>query len=134
MKRSKIKVCQVVHGIVGGGSEQVILNYCSRMKDIQFDMLFQYEPNPQILERFQEANINCIQVPDKVHHPIKHIWAMYRQFKTGQYNVVHSLLDWYRNSCACLLAMGPAPDGCGAGDGPPARLGPGRARGGGGET
>jgi glycosyltransferase EpsF len=89
----------------GGGSEQVILNYCSRMKDIQFDMLFQYEPNPQILERFQEANINCIQVPDKVHHPIKHIWAMYRQFKTGQYNVVHSHLDWYMNSYACLLAM-----------------------------
>lgn len=105
MKSSKIKVCQVVHGIVGGGSEQVILNYCSRMKDIQFDMLFQYEPNPQILERFQEANINCIQVPDKVHHPIKHIWAMYRQFKTGQYNVVHSHLDWYMNSYACLLAM-----------------------------
>ncbi len=105
MKNSKRKVCEVVHGIVGGGSEQVILNYCSRMKDIQFDMLFQYEPNPQILERFQEANINCIQVPDKVHHPIKHIWAMYRQFKTGQYNVVHSHLDWYMNSYACLLAM-----------------------------
>jgi len=73
MKNSKRKVCQVVHGIVGGGSEQVILNYCSRMKDIQFDMLFQYEPNPQILERFQEANINCIQVPDKVHHPKTHM-------------------------------------------------------------
>lgn len=30
---------------------------------------------------------------------------MYRQFKTGQYNVVHSHLDWYMNSYACLLAM-----------------------------
>ena len=105
MKSSKIKVCLVVHGIVGGGSEQVILNYCSRMKDIQFDMLFQYEPNSQILERFQEANIICIQVPDKVHHPIKHLWAMYRQLKAGHYDVVHSHLDWYMNAYVCFLAM-----------------------------
>ena len=55
-----IRVCQVLHGIVGGGSEQVVLNYCSRMCDIHFDLLYQYEPNPQILERFNEAGINCV--------------------------------------------------------------------------
>ena len=100
-----IRVCQVLHGIVGGGSEQVVLNYCSRMRDIHFDLLYQYEPNPQILERFNEAGINCIQIPDKVHHPLKHLWTMFRIFRKGKYDVVHSHLDWYMNSYVCFLAM-----------------------------
>lgn len=100
-----IRVCQVLHGIVGGGSEQVVLNYCSRMSDIHFDLLYQYDPNPQILERFNEAGINCIQIPDKVHHPLKHLWTMFRIFRKGRYDVVHSHLDWFMNSYVCFLAM-----------------------------
>ena len=100
-----IRVCQVLHGIVGGGSEQVVLNYCSRMHDIHFDLLYQYEPNPQILERFDETGINCIQIPDKVHHPLKHLWTMFKIFRNGNYDVVHSHLDWYMNSYVCFLAM-----------------------------
>lgn len=100
-----IRVCQVLHGIVGGGSEQVVLNYCSRMRDIHFDLLYQYEPNPQILERFNEAGINCIRIPDKVHHPIKHLWTMYKIFRQGKYDVVHCHLDWFLNSYVCFIAM-----------------------------
>ena len=100
-----VRVCQVLHGIVGGGSEQVVLNYCSRMRNIHFDLLYQYEPNPQILERFNEAGINCIQIPDKVHHPLKHLWTMFRIFRKGKYDVVHSHLDWFMNSYVCFLAM-----------------------------
>ena len=100
-----IRVCQVLHGIVGGGSEQVVLNYCSRMRSIHFDLLYQYEPNPQILERFNEVGINCIQIPDKVHHPLKHLWMMFKIFRNGRYNVVHSHLDWFMNSYVCFLAM-----------------------------
>ena len=100
-----IRVCQVLHGIVGGGSEQVVLNYCSRMRDIHFDLLYQYEPNPQILERFNEAGINCIQIPDKVHHPLKHLWTMFQIFRKGRYDIVHGHLDWFMNSYVCFLAM-----------------------------
>ena len=100
-----IRVCQVLHGIVGGGSEQVVLNYCSRMPDIHFDLLYQYEPNLQILERFNEAGINCIQIPDKVHHPLRHLWTMYKIFRQGKYDVVHCHLDWFLNSYVCFLAM-----------------------------
>ena len=100
----QIKVCQVLHGIVGGGSEQVVLNYCSRMSNIHFDLLYQYEPNPQILERFKETGFNCIQIPDKVHHPIKHLWAIFRILKNGHYDVVHSHLDWYLNAYVMFLA------------------------------
>lgn len=100
-----VRVCQVMHGIVGGGSEQVVLNYCSRMCDIHFDLLYQYEPNLQILERFREAGISCIRIPDKVHHPLKHLWTMFRVFRKGDYDVVHCHLDWFLNSYVCFLAM-----------------------------
>ena len=100
-----IRVCQVLHGIVGGGSEQVVLNYCSHMRNIHFDLLYQYKPDSQILERFNETGINCIQVPDKVHHPLKHLWTMYKIFRNGHYDVVHSHLDWFMNSYVCFLAM-----------------------------
>lgn len=100
-----IRVCQVLHGIVGGGSEQIVLNYCSRMRDIHFDLLYQYEPNPQILERFNEAGINCIQIPDKVHYPLKHLWTMYKIFRQGKYDVVHCHLDWFLNCYVCFIAM-----------------------------
>jgi len=100
-----IRVCQVLHGIVGGGSEQVVLNYCSRMHDAHFDLLYQYEPNRQILERFNEIGINCIQIPDKVHHPLKHLWTMFKILRKGHYDVVHSHLDWFMNSYVCFLAM-----------------------------
>lgn len=99
-----MRVCHVLHGIVGGGSEQVVLNYCSRMHGIRFDSFYQYEPNPQILERFEEAGFNCIQIPDKVHHPIKHLWTMYRLFKKGGYDVVHSHQDWFLNAYVMFLA------------------------------
>lgn len=105
MNSEKLRVCQVLHGIVGGGSEQVVLNYCSRMRDIHFDLLYQYEPNPQILERFNEARINCVQIPDKVHHPLKHLWTMFKIFQQGHYDAVHCHLDWYMNSYVCFLAM-----------------------------
>ncbi len=102
---SKIKVCHITHGIVGSGVEQVIFNYCSRMTDVfEFDILYQYEPNPDILKKFQDAGFNCIQVPDKVRHPLKHLWKMFQNFRKGHYDVVHSHLDWYMNSYVCFLA------------------------------
>ena len=102
----KVKVCHVTHGIVGSGVEQVIFNYCSRMTDkFQFDILYQYEPNPEILKKFQDAGFNCIQVPSKVSHPVKHLWTIYKLFKNNHYKIVHSHLDYFMNSYICLLAM-----------------------------
>ena len=105
MSNKVIQVCHIIHGIVGGGSEQVVLNYCSRMPDIHFDLLYQYEPNLQILERFNEAGINCIQIPDKIHHPLKHLCSIFRIFRQGKYDAVHSHLDWYMNSYVCFIAI-----------------------------
>lgn len=103
--KPKIKICYVLHGIVGGGAEQVLLNYCSKMTEsFQFDLIYQYEPNKQILERFEKMGFNCIQIPEKTKYPFKHLLALFRFFKKNKYDIVHSHLDWYMNSYVCLLA------------------------------
>ena len=102
----KKKVCHITHGLVGSGVETVIFNYCSRMMDeFQFDVLYQYDPNPDVLSKFQNAGFNCIRVPSKVRYPLKHVWTVYKIFKTNRYEIVHSHLDYFMNSYVCFLAM-----------------------------
>jgi glycosyltransferase EpsF len=102
----KKKVCHITHGLVGSGVETVIFNYGSQMMDeFQFDVLYQYDPNPDVLSKFQNAGFNCIKVPSKVQHPLKHIWTVYKIFKKNQYEIVHSHLDYFMNSYVCFLAM-----------------------------
>ena len=105
MNGSKLKICQVLHGIVGGGSEQVVLNYAEGLRDdFEFEVLYQYEPNAEMLSRFEKLCINCIHIPDKVHHPLGHIVSMYKQMKWGQYHAVHSHQDWFLNFYVMFLA------------------------------
>ena len=75
------------------------------MDEFQFDVLYQYDPNPEVLLKFQNAGFNCIQIPSKVQHPLKHIWTVYKIFKKKQYEMVHSHLDYFMNSYVCFLAM-----------------------------
>ena len=102
----KKKVCHITHGLVGSGVETVIFNYCSRMmNEFQFDVLYQYDPNPDVLSKFQNAGFNCIRIPSKVQHPLKHIWTVYKLFKMNRYEIVHSHLDYFMNSYVCFLAI-----------------------------
>lgn len=102
----KKKVCHITHGLVGSGVETVIFNYCSRMmNEFQFDVLYQYDPNPDVLSKFQNAGFNCIRIPSKVQHPLKHIWTVYKLFKMKRYEIVHSHLDYFMNSYVCFLAI-----------------------------
>lgn len=75
------------------------------MDEFQFDILYQYDPNPEVLSKFQNAGFNCIRVPSKVRHPLKHICSVYKIFKKNHYEIVHSHLDYFMNSYVCFLAI-----------------------------
>lgn len=100
-----VSVCHIIGGIVGGGIEQVIINYCSRIKDIKFDLLYQYEPNLGCLQKLESAGVKCFQIPDKKKHPVKHIFAIWSFLKKNKYDVVHVHLDWFLSWIICLVAM-----------------------------
>lgn len=75
------------------------------MDEFQFDILYQYDPNPEVLSKFRDAGFNCIRVPSKIQHPFRHLWAIYRLFKKKKYDIVHSHLEWGMNSYICILAF-----------------------------
>lgn len=102
---TKPRVCQVLHGVVGGGSEQVVLNYAGQMlQDFDFDMIYQYQANEDILKRFESLGFKSMQIPGKIRRPFSHLWSLYRLLKKGNYSVVHSHLDWYLNFYVLAIA------------------------------
>ena len=100
-----VSVCHIIGGIVGGGIEQVVVNYCSRIKDIEFDLLYQYEPNLGCLQKLERAGVKCFQIPDKKRYPIKHIFSIWSFLKKNKYDVVHVHLDWFLSWIICLVAL-----------------------------
>lgn len=100
-----LSVCHVVGGVVGGGVEQVVINYCSKMQNIHFDLLYQYDPDPVCLCKLNNAGVNCFRIPEKTKHPFKHFYSLYSYFKRGKYDAVHTHLDWFLNWTVCFCAM-----------------------------
>lgn len=100
-----VSVCHIIGGIVGGGIEQVVVNYCSKIKDIEFDLLYQYEPNLGCLQKLERAGVKCFQIPDKKRHPIKHFFSIWSFLKKNKYDVVHVHLDWFLSWVICLVAI-----------------------------
>lgn len=101
-----MKVCHIVHGIVGGGSEQVILNYAEKLKDdVQFELIYQFDPNPEIQSRFEKLGFKCHRVVAKTKNPLLHCLQIYRLLKENKYDAIHSHLDWYLNFYVSALAL-----------------------------
>ena len=101
----KKKVCHVIGGIVGGGIEQVIINYCSKIETVDFDLLYQYEPNNACLTKLENAGVRCVQIPDKIKHPFSHCIAIYSFLKKAPYDAVHIHLDWFLSWIICIIAL-----------------------------
>jgi glycosyltransferase involved in cell wall biosynthesis len=103
---SKIRVCHIVCAINGGGVEQVILNYASKIKDqVDFDIIYQYPATPAIRERFENLGFQLHEIVPKKEHPFSHIRQIYQILKKNSYDVVHCHLDWYLNFIPCFLAL-----------------------------
>lgn len=98
-------VCHIIGGIVGGGIEQVIANYCSRIKGVEFDLLYQYDPNLDCLKKMEAAGMKCFRIPNKRKHPIRHLLCIWSFFKKNKYDVVHVHLDWFLSWIICIVAI-----------------------------
>ena len=65
---NKIKVCQFVCGLEGGGAEQVIYNYCSKMdrEEYEFYLVYQHKACKKNLKEFESLNFKLFNIPSKV--------------------------------------------------------------------
>ncbi len=61
---SKTRVCHVVCGLVAGGVESMIYNYCSRMDESKFDwyLIYQHSPSEKNIKEFENLKFNLKEI------------------------------------------------------------------------
>lgn len=91
MKDGKIYVAEIIGKWVGGGVEQVVYNYCSRIDKERFEIDFIIDEDSLFIpqEELEDAGINVVIVPpyQKV---LSYQKALIKLFKEKQYDIVHS--------------------------------------------
>lgn len=107
---NKIKICHVVSGLVGGGVEEMLYNYCSNMDMTKFDMhiLYQHKAEKKNYEQFKKLGFKLKEIPYKVKHPIKNFTLTYNYLKKNKFDIVHchmTLMNFIPLICARILGI-----------------------------
>lgn len=107
---NKIKICHVVSGLVGGGVEEMLYNYCSNIDMSKFDMhiLYQHSASEKNYEQFKKLNFTLKEIPYKVKHPIKNFTSTYKYLKENKFDIVHchmTLMNFIPLICAKALKI-----------------------------
>lgn len=100
----KIQVCHVVSGLISGGVETMIYNYCSKMnsEEFEFHILYQHEASSKNYNDFSSLNFNLFQLPEKRKYPIKNFLKTYKYIKEKNIDVIHCHMNFM--NCIPLLA------------------------------
>lgn len=100
-----------ISGIKSGGVEQMLVNYTTRLNKnsdyIQY-IIYQHEPDKNSLKKLEEAGNICIQIPDKMHFPIRNIIWSIKLIRKYRPDIVHahmSLLNFFPLLAARVLAV-----------------------------
>lgn len=87
----KINICHIVSGLVSGGVESMIYNYCQYMSNNRYNffLLYQHEPSQKNVEEFESLGFSLYRIPEKVKHPIRNYIETYKYLKENAIDVVH---------------------------------------------
>ncbi len=94
-----INVCHVVSGLISGGVETMIYNYCSYIKkdNICFHILHQHEANPKNVDELNSIGCKITRIPSKRKHPFKNFIETYKYIKKNQIAIIHchmTMVNW----------------------------------------
>ena len=94
MEEKKIKVAQVIGKWVGGGVEQVVYNYCSRIDKNKFEIDFLIDEDSTFIPREELKNVGInVKVIPPYQKVAKYQKELIKLFKTEKYDIVHSHLN-----------------------------------------
>ena len=99
-----MKILQVCVDLDGGGIDRYLYNYCSRIKDIQFDFAIVENNKIGILEApIRALGCNIYRVPRQSAGPIQNYAALKKIMTENKYDAVHVHLG-YKGALALLCA------------------------------
>ena len=101
----KIKVMHFVSGLVSGGVEEMLYNYCQFMdrNKYEFIIVYQHEPIPVCKEKFDSLGIKCIRVTSRKTSFKKNIKDSIKVIKEEKPDIVHAHMN-LMNFCALYAA------------------------------
>ena len=94
MKKQPIRVLQIIGDVVGGGVEQVILNYYRHIdkSKVQFDFVVHKGALQTYIDNVEALGGRVYQITPYKKNPIKTIAEMY-SIMNGRYKIVHSNMN-----------------------------------------
>ena len=94
MEKQPIRVLQIIGDVVGGGVEQVILNYYRHINrnDIQFDFVVHKGALQFYVDNVEVLGGKVYQITSYKQNPFKTISEMY-SIMNGRYKIVHSNMN-----------------------------------------
>ena len=94
MEKKPIRVLQIIGDVVGGGVEQVILNYYSHIdrNEIQFDFVVHNGALQSYIDNIKHLGGKVYEITPYKSNPIKTIFEMYNIMK-NKYKIVHSNMN-----------------------------------------
>ncbi len=102
----KIKVMHFVAGLVSGGVEQMLCNYCTELdKNYNYDFLvvYQHEAISTCREKIEDAGCKTKRITSRSENFIKNIVDSYKLIKKEKPDIVHAHMN-LMNFCALYAA------------------------------
>ena len=105
--KKKIKVMHFVSGLVSGGVEQMLCNYCKELKKDEFNyefiVVYQHEAVEICKEKIEDAGCKTKRITSRNENIIKNIIDSYRVIKEEKPDIVHAHMN-LMNFCALYAA------------------------------
>lgn len=94
MEKKPIRVLQIIGDVVGGGVEQVILNYYRHIdrNEVQFDFILHNGALKSYVDNIESLGGKVYKITPYNSNPVKTVLEMYKIMK-GNYQIVHSNMN-----------------------------------------
>ena len=94
MEKKPIRVLQIIGDVVGGGVEQVILNYYRHIdrNEVQFDFVLHNGALKSYVDNIESLGGKVYKITPYKSNPVKTVLEMYKIMK-GSYQIVHSNMN-----------------------------------------
>lgn len=103
---NKIKVMHFVSGLVSGGVEQMLCNYCRFMDHnrYEFVVVYQHEPVIDCLEKIEAAGCKTVRITARCENFLVNLIQAYKVIKKYNPDIVHAHMN-LMNFCALFPAL-----------------------------
>jgi hypothetical protein len=91
----KVLVMHFVSGLISGGVEQMLFNYCSHIKkdEFEFIVVYQHSPVKLCIDKIESAGCKTVKITSRKENPLKNLYESYQLIKKYRPDIIHSHMN-----------------------------------------